>query len=189
MHLSLTAVDYAALAVILVSALFATFRGLVHETFAVIDWVLAGYAALRLTPILAPYTQHYISAFWLQWLAAGIGIFLVVFIPLSIATSRLARIVKKSPIGAADRVMGFVFGAGRGLVIVSLAYLAFAALVPEQDRPDVLVKARLYPVIRDTSLVLRSLLPDAGKKGRETGLSTALMMRLDPVTATGLWRA
>ena len=189
MHLSLTAVDYAALAVIFVSALFATFRGLVHETFAIIDWVLAGYATVRLTPVLAPLTQHYISAVWLQWLAAGLGLFLLIFIPLSMATARLARLVKKSPIGAADRVMGFVFGAGRGLVIVSLAYLAFAALVPEQDRPDVLVKARLYPVIRDTSLILRSLLPEGGKKERETALSTALIMRPDQISVIELWRA
>jgi membrane protein required for colicin V production len=172
-QLSLTAVDYAALAVILISALYAMLRGLVHETFAVIDWVLAGYAAVRLTPIFAPLTGHFISGLWLQWVVAGVGVFLLVFIPLSIATARLARMVKKSPIGAADRVMGFVFGAGRGLVIVSFAYLAFAALVPEQDRPDVLVKARLYPVIRDTGLILRSLMPGAGKKERETAPSTA----------------
>jgi membrane protein required for colicin V production len=172
-HLSLTAVDYAALAVILISALYATLRGVVHETFAIIDWIVAGYAAVRLTPMVVPLARHFISAVWLQWILAGVGIFLLVFIPLSIATARLARIVKKSHIGAADRAMGFVFGAGRGLVIVSLAYLAFAALVPEQDRPDVLVKARLYPVIRDTSLILRSLMPGAAKKERETGSSTA----------------
>jgi membrane protein required for colicin V production len=179
MQLSLTAVDYAALAIILVSALFATFRGLVHETLGIIDWLVAGYAALRLTPTVAPLTQHYLSALWLQWLVAGVGIFLLVFVPLSFATARIARMVKKSPMGAADRAMGFVFGVGRGLVIVSLAYLAFAGLVPEQDRPDVLVKARLYPVIRDTSLILRSLMPGSGKKERETPSSTAWAERLD----------
>jgi len=178
-HLSLTAVDYAALAVILFSALFATIRGLVHETLAIIDWVVAGYATLRLTPILALLAQHLIPALWLRWLAAGIVVFLLIFIPLSIATARLARMVKKSPIGAADRLMGFVFGAGRGLVILSLAYLAFAALVPEHDRPDVLVKARLYPVIRDTSLILRSLVPGTAKKDRETASSTAWLVTLD----------
>jgi len=120
-HLSLTAVDYAALGIILISALFATFRGVVHETFAIIDWLLAGYAAVRMTPMVVPFTQHFISSVWLQWIVAGVGVFLLVFIPLSIATARLARMVQKSRIGAADRVMGFVFGAGRGLVIVSLA--------------------------------------------------------------------
>lgn len=158
-HLSLTALDYVAIGIMLVSALYAMARGLVHETFSIIDWLFAGYATLRLTPILLPVAQPYIETAWLQWVAVGVGTFLMVFIPLSIATRRLARYVQKSRVGAVDRAMGFLFGAGRGLVIVSLAYLAFASLVPEQDQPNVLVKARLYPVIRDTSHVLRALMP------------------------------
>lgn len=160
MHqLSLTAVDYVAIGVILVSALFATFRGLVHETFAIVDWLVAGYAALKLTPRLIPLAQPYIHMVLLQWIVVGLASFLIVFIPLSLVTERISRAVKRSSIGPVDRVMGFVFGAGRGLVIVSLAYLAFASLVAEPDRPDVLVKARLYPMIRGTGTVLRALMP------------------------------
>ena len=168
-HLALTTVDYISIAVILVSALFAAFRGLVQETFKIIDWLVAGYATLRLTPVLLPFARPYIPFAWLQWVAVGLAVFVVLFVPLSIATRRIAQFVQKSQIGAVDRLMGFVFGAGRGLVIVSLAYLAFASLVPEQDRPDMLLKARLYPVIRDTSNVLRTLMPEkAGRKARET---------------------
>jgi len=163
-HLSLTAVDYVALIVILLSALYAMFRGLVHETFAIINWIVAGYAALRLTPLVVPLTRPYLTIEWLQWVVAGLGMFLVIFIPCSIITRHVAKLVKKSRVGAVDRVMGFVFGAGRGLVIVSLAYLAFTSLVPEQNHPDVLVKARLYPVIRDTSQVLKSLMPGENAK-------------------------
>src|SRR5579863_4156488 len=123
-HLSLTIVDYVAIAIILVSALFAMFRGLVQETFSIVDWLVAGYASVRLSPLLIPYVRPYISVTWLQWVVVGLGIFLVIFIPLSLATARLAQSVRKSHIGAVDRVLGFVFGAGRGLVIVSLAYLA-----------------------------------------------------------------
>ena len=164
-HLSLTVLDYVAISVMLVSALYAMCRGLVHETFAIIAWLVAGYAAVRLTPVLMPFVAPYISQAWLQPVVVGLGTYLAIFIPLSIATRRIACSVNKSHIGAVDRVMGFVFGAGRGLVIVSLAYLAFAYLVPEQDHPDVLVKARLYPVIRDTGQILRALMPgNEGKK-------------------------
>jgi membrane protein required for colicin V production len=169
-QLSLTAFDYIAIGVMLISALYAMCRGLVHETFSIIDWLVAGYAAFRLTPVLLPFAQPYIAAGLLQSLAVGLGTFLVIFLPLSIVTRRIADYVKQSPVGAVDRVMGFVFGAGRGLVIVSLAYLAFASLVPEQDQPNILVKSRLYPVVRDTSHVLRALLPgtETAKRDRHT---------------------
>jgi membrane protein required for colicin V production len=172
-HLALTSVDYVTLGVILISALYAMTRGLVQETFTILGWLVAGFAALRLSPILLPLTQPYIAIRWLQWAAVGAGTFLLVYIPLSIATGRLSRRVRQSPIGAADRAMGFVFGAGRGLVIVSLAYLAFAALVPERDHPDVLVKARFYPVIRETGQILQALMPGQhSKKEGKTASST-----------------
>ena len=178
-HLSLTPVDDVAIGIILISALFAMFRGLVHETFSIVDWLVAGYASLRLSPLVLPFIRPYISATWLQWLAVALGLFLVIFIPLSLATARLAQSVRKSHIGMVDRVLGFVFGAGRGLVIVSLAYLAFASLVPAHNHPDMLVKSRLYPVIRDTSDVLRALVPGQnGHKAGDTASSEATHRKL-----------
>jgi membrane protein required for colicin V production len=165
-HLSLTAIDYVALAVILISAAYAMFRGLVYETLAIIAWLAAGYAALRLTPLLRPFVHGQISSPLLETIIVGAGIFLFVFLPLSFASRRIADAVKKSRLGMVDRVFGLVFGVGRGLVIVSLAYIAFAALVPAQNRPDTLTKARLFPAIRDTSDVLRSLLPGSKSSGR-----------------------
>jgi membrane protein required for colicin V production len=179
-HLLLTPMDDAAIAIILISALFAMFRGLVQETFAIVDWLIAGYASVRLSPIVLPFVRPYISITWLQWVVAGIGVFLVIFIPLSLATARLAESVRTSHIGTVDRALGFVFGAGRGLVIVSLAYLAFASLVPARDHPDMLVKSRLYPVIRDTSDVLRTLVPGkTGHKAGDTASSEASQRTLD----------
>lgn len=173
-HLSLTPVDDVAIAIILISALFAMFRGLVQETFSIVDWLIAGYGSLRLSPLILPFARPYISIASLQWVAVSLGVFLLIFVPLSLATARLAQSVRKSHIGAADRALGFVFGAGRGLVIVSLAYLAFAALVPARDHPDLLLKSRLYPVVRDTGNLLRMLVPGQTiNKTRDTASSGA----------------
>jgi membrane protein required for colicin V production len=157
--LFITAVDVVVTVIVLVSAGFAVFRGLIRETFAVIEWVAAGYAALRFTPVFRPLLVDYISPPWLEWIAVFVGTFLLVFIPLSIISHRLAERVQKSEIGPIDRSLGLIFGIGRGLVIVGFAYLAFAALVPPRDHPETLTKARLFPLIRNTSDVLRSLVP------------------------------
>ncbi len=158
-QLSVTAIDILVVVVILVSAGYAAYRGLVHETFTIIEWVAAGYVALRFTPLFQPLLSDYISPPWLEWIAVFAGTFLIVFIPLSIMSHRISEHVKKSEIGPIDRTFGFVFGVGRGLVIVGFAYIAFAALVPARDHPDTLTKARLFPLIRNTSDVLRTLTP------------------------------
>ena len=41
-----------------------------------------------------------------------------------------------SRIGALDRTLGFLFGLGRGLIIVVVAFLFFAWLVPADKQPD-----------------------------------------------------
>ena len=41
-----------------------------------------------------------------------------------------------SRIGALDRTLGFLFGLARGLLIVVVAFLFFAWLVPDKQQPD-----------------------------------------------------
>ena len=153
-ELSLTTTDIVIIAVIAISAAFAMYRGLIHETFAILAWIVGGYAALRLTPVVEPLLHGAITPPWLEQLAVLIGIFLLTFIPLAI--------------------------------ISGLAYIAFSALVPLKDHPQTLTKARLFPLVRTTSEVLRSLAPgdiqvleseskhDSGRKAYGVNQASAL---------------
>jgi membrane protein required for colicin V production len=82
---------------------------------------------------------------------------LVLLIPLSFVSFRISESVQGSPIGPLNRSLGFVFGIGRGLVIVGAAYLVFSLLAQPKDHPDWVRNARLLPVIKGTADVLRSL--------------------------------
>ncbi len=158
-EVSITAIDVVVVVVVLASAGFAMWRGLVSETLTIIDWVAAAFVALRFTPVFLPLMRGMISPAWLEYIAVFVGTFLLMFIPLSILNHRFSEMVKKSEVGPIDRVLGLVFGVGRGLVIVGIAYIAFAAMVPLRNHPEALTHARLYPLIRQTSEVLLGLVP------------------------------
>jgi membrane protein required for colicin V production len=165
MHaLSITWVDIAVMAVVVISAGFAFGRGLVHETFAILEWVAAAYVALNFTPSFQPLLQDYISPPWLEYAAVFVGTFLLVWIPLSMLSHRLEEAVKRSEIGPVDRALGLIFGVGRGLAIVGLAYILYAALVPAESRSAALTSARSYSIIRNSSEVLLELVPDTGSR-------------------------
>jgi membrane protein required for colicin V production len=158
-EVSLTVIDVIVVIVLLVSAGFAMWRGLVSETFTIIDWVVAAFVALRATPIFLPLLRGVISPSWLEYGVVFLGTFFLMFIPLSMLNHRLSEAVQKSEIGPVDRAAGAVFGIGRGLVIIGLAYIAYASMVKPADRPDALTHARFFPLIRQSSEVLLSLAP------------------------------
>ena len=64
------------------------------------------------------------------------GVFLVTLLIVSIITVRISDMILDSRIGALDRTLGFLFGLGRGLIIVVVAFLFFAWLVPANKQPD-----------------------------------------------------
>ena len=161
-EMSITSLDVLVAAVLVLSAGFAMWRGLVHETFAILEWVAGAYVALRFTPSFVPLVGDFISPAWLRYTIVFIGTFLIVFIPLSFLSHRLEEAVRRSEIGPVDRALGLVFGIARGLVIVGFAYIAYAALVPQADRPATLTRAWSYPLIQNVSAVLIDLVPDIG---------------------------
>jgi membrane protein required for colicin V production len=65
-----------------------------------------------------------------------------------------------SRIGALDRTLGFLFGLGRGLIIVVVAYLFFDWLVPQKSQPTWVTGAKSRVVLAGTGDWLKSMLPD-----------------------------
>jgi membrane protein required for colicin V production len=88
------------------------------------------------------------------------GVFVGTLIIVSVITVRISDMILDSRIGALDRTLGFLFGLGRGLLIVVVAFLFFSWLVPEKQRPDWITGAKSRVVLQGTGDWLMSLLPD-----------------------------
>lgn len=144
------------LGILLVSGLFATYRGFLNETLSIVAYAIAAVGAVVLAPLLKPLALSVVGPDWLAYGLSLVGLFLILLIPLSFVSFRISESVQGSPIGPLDRSLGFVFGVGRGLVIVGAAYLVFSMLAQPKDHPDWVREARLLPVIKGTADVLRS---------------------------------
>jgi membrane protein required for colicin V production len=158
-EVSVTVIDLAIAGVILVSAIYGAVRGLMRETLSIFSWAAAAYVALRFFSDFSPMVRESIQPDWLADLTTFAGTFIIVLVPLSYMSVRFSDTVKRTEIGPVDRSLGFVFGVGRGLVVVGLAYIVFSLLVPPANQPQWLIQARLFPVLENTSDVLLSLVP------------------------------
>ena len=120
--------------VLLASVLLGAWRGLVFEVLSLLSWIAAFVLA--------------------QWFAADVGArlpmggvndllrygagFLLLFVVTIMAGGLLAALFKKvvSSVGLrpADRILGAVFGAGRGVLVLLLATFLLA-MTPMKDSP------------------------------------------------------
>ncbi len=151
--------DIVILLVVVISGVFAFFRGFVHELLAVVSWIGAALATLYGFPHAQPYARDLITIPLIADISAGVAIFLVVLIALSILTRLLARRVRNSSLGPLDRSLGLLFGFLRGGALVCIAWLILAWAMPREDRPEWITEARSLPLVEQGSAILVSLIP------------------------------
>jgi membrane protein required for colicin V production len=158
-NVSFTLVDVLVVLTVIISTGFAIWRGFIRETLSIFAWAAAAFTTLYFGPTAASLLHARFPSTWFAPILGYAGTFLIVLLPLSFFSYRFSESVKNSPVGAVDRSLGSAFGVVRGLAIVGLAYLAFSMLVPIPRQPDWMTKARLLPVIQESSHVLVSLVP------------------------------
>ncbi len=151
--------DLVVVGVVLISALLAAVRGLTREVLAIASWVAAAAVAWVFHPQLVPVVHQYVSNDTAALIVAIAALFLVTLIVVSLVTARISDFVLDSRIGALDRTLGFVFGAGRGLLLAVIGYLFFSALVPEKMQPVWAREARAKPLLEETGRSLLTMLP------------------------------
>ena len=157
MESQLTTVDYVVLGILAVSGMIAWHRGFLKETLTVSAWLVASLAAVFFWPITKPFARAFVEPKLLADILALVGVFFMLLIPVSFVSFRLSEMVRGTRAGPLDKSMGFVFGLGRGLLVVGLGYMVYSSLAPPKTHPVWLREARLLPVIKGTADVIRSL--------------------------------
>jgi len=155
----ITWLDMLLLGIMLISGLLAMIRGFIREILSIAAWAGAAAATVVLYGPLLPIAKANISS---AIVASGVvigGVFLLTLLIVSSVTVRISDKVLDSRIGALDRTLGFLFGLGRGLIIVVVAFLFFAWLVPPAKQPDGVLNAKSLEVLNKTGEWLQALLP------------------------------
>ncbi len=159
-NLPINVVDIGVLLVLLISAILAYARGFVHEVLSVGGWIGAIFATFYGFPYAKPLARKYISLDLAADLTAGVAIFIVTLVFLSLLTRAIANRVQASALNVLDRSLGFLFGLARGAVLVCVAYIGLELLIPEEQHPPVVRDARTMPLIKPGAALLKSLVPD-----------------------------
>ena len=156
----ITLLDIALLVVMLISGLLAMIRGFMREILSIGAWGIAAVVTLYSFSRVLPLAKQYVNNDTVATGATIGGIFLLTLLIVSVITVRISDMILDSRIGALDRTLGFLFGLGRGLIIVVVAFLFFAWLVPDRSQPEWVKSAKSKVVLQSTGQWLMSMLPD-----------------------------
>jgi membrane protein required for colicin V production len=156
----ITLLDVILLVVMMVSALLAMVRGFMREVLSIASWAAAALATLYAYPRLLPIAKQYFSNDIVATAAVVGGVFLGTLLVVSIVTIKLSDSILDSRIGALDRTLGFVFGLGRGLIIVVVPFVFIGWLVPDRSQPEWIKNAKSRVVLQGTGQWLISMLPE-----------------------------
>jgi membrane protein required for colicin V production len=122
-------IDYAIIGLISISALIGLSRGFVREFFSIAAWVAAIWIGLSFSRDLSHYLRTLIEHPAGRMAAAFAVLIVLTLIVGGLVGYLLRQLIDKTGLSGSDRFAGFVFGIGRGMVVVAMLVL-LAGLTP-----------------------------------------------------------
>ena len=147
-------IDYILLAALLVSIVVGVFRGFFREALSLVTWVAALWIALRFSAVLEPMLAS-ISSEALRIWSARLIMFVLVLIAGGLLNALIGILVTKTGLTGTDRMLGMVFGAARGVLIVGIVVMMFRLL--DLDREAWWSESRLIPLALPVADALQSV--------------------------------
>ena len=150
-------VDYVIVGVIALSAVIGLARGLIREVVALGVWICALLAAWMFYRPLAEQLTPWIATPSLRLAAAVLILVLAVLIIGAILAYLMSLLVDKTGLTGTDRLLGMVFGAGRGAVLVAMVVF-LATLTPVIQDPW-WAESRLLPKFQLLADLMLDMIP------------------------------
>lgn len=157
-------VDYVILGIIGLSALISLVRGFVREALSLVIWIAAFWIAWTFFRELAALLD------WFSVPSVRLGISFAILFIVSLVVGALVsflvgQLVEKTGLSGTDRLIGVLFGATRGALLVAVLVL-LAGLTPFPNDPW-WQESHLIGYFQELAVWLKTLLPaDIGDKFR-----------------------
>jgi len=179
-------IDWFIIGVLIVSTCISLYRGFTREALSLITLALAIWLGIEFSPAVATLLETTITNPALRPAAAFGLIFLIALIVGAIINAFVGKVISLSGLGGLDRLLGIVFGAARGalvivLILVVLTVTGFSKqeswkhslFVPYFNQLVLEIAAMLPDFFEDQKKIIPVLLPTVSKEPSTTqnGLS------------------
>lgn len=147
----MTGFDIIVLLIVGVAAVGGFLRGFVQEVLSLLAWVLAIFAIRYLHTDLTSVLFGFVGTPSGAAVLAFVLLLLIPYAAMKLIAGRAGKAARNSLLGPFDRVLGFGFGAVKGVIIVVMAFsmlvLGYDTVWGPDGRPTWMTTARTYPFV------------------------------------------
>jgi membrane protein required for colicin V production len=157
--------DWFIVLLIVISCVIGAMRGLMREGIALITWLLGLYLAWAFSDVVEPYLGGLLGREGVRIWVARLLILVAVLVIGTLVGLILQYMIRHSPFGTADRVLGTFFGLVRGAVVVGVLVIVGELLLLNQERWW--TDSRLLPYAQYMGDAVRSLVDEVEVPSKE----------------------
>lgn len=147
--------DYVILLLMALSCGFGLYRGLLREVVSLATWLLAVLLSWHLAYLLEPHLGGALAGAAVRPWAARTIVFVIVMVVGAAVGALVTHFVRLALLGSVDRMLGFLFGFLRGLIVLGLLAMLCHAVRLSDERwyRD----STLVPYVEHAGNLLRTL--------------------------------
>ena len=166
----MTGFDIIVFLIVGVAAVGGFMRGFVQEVLSLASWLLAILAIRFLHTDLTAFLYDYIGTPSGAAVLAFVLLLLIPYAGMKLIANRMGRATRNSMLGPFDRVLGFGFGAVKGVIIVVMAFslvvLGYDSIWGPAGRPAWITTARTYPFVNASADAMVHLIDERQRRLR-----------------------
>ena len=160
----MTGFDIIVLLIVGVAAVGGFMRGFVQDVLSLASWAVAVAAIRFLHTDLTAFLFEYIGTPSGAAVLAFVLLLLIPYAAMKWVASRMGRASRNSTLGPFDRVLGFGFGAVKGVLVVIMAFsllvLGYDTVWGVDGRPTWMTTARTYPFVNASADAMVQLIDE-----------------------------
>lgn len=168
---SMNYVDYIAIVVVIISSISGLYRGFITSAVSLLGWILAIVLTYQLYPQVEGYLSEHIKSKVMVIVVGSGGLLISLLIIFGIINSIFYKLIGDLKKSLLDMAIGLLFGAVRGLFIISFLFLCFSVSfklltgkkeeLTEKDYPNAIANATSFKLMENGAAALKAFLPES----------------------------